>query len=274
MYKVFIAYIIVFFLECCNILSAITIGSVELKFSIIFELYMFLGLLSRFNKFRSILNKVKEIKFLFLMLLLSLIFIINKSYSFESLILTLRIILILSVSFIPFVYNFGQKKITNSFKIIEYCIIIYSFITLFLFIENNHFGTRFFGPMGDTFAWILGVYAVKYFIEKKYFIFALCIIYLIVITGTISALFLSLSAIFLYGLKKRNSKENFLFILLFCLSFFLISSFIPNLIENSSLSNRFNIVGSSTLSSFENNSNFKRYSCLPDQPLGQLKWSA
>ena len=262
MYKVFIAYIIVFFLECCLILTPITIGSIELKFSIIFELYMFVGLLLRFNKFYLILSIIKELKFLFLTLLISLIVIAFKSYFFDSLVLSLRIILILSVSFIPFVFNFKQKKITRSFKIFEICVFIYSLYTLFVFVANGHFGTRFFGPMGDTFAWVIGPFIVKYFIEKKYFRFGFFALYLIIVTGSISSLILSFVAVGLFAIKRMSFNKKIKIILFFCASFLLISFLLPNLIYNSSLYNRFISTGSSGVTNFENNSNYKLISLI------------
>lgn len=257
MYRVFIAYIIVFFLECCSILTPINIGSIELKFSIIFELYMFVGLLSNSNKFYSILNIIKELKILFLTLLFSLIVIVFKSYFLQSLILTLRIILILCVSLIPFVYNFNQKKITFSLKIFENILIIYSFYTLLIFLAEGKFGTRFFGPMGDTFAWILAAFVVKYFIEKKYFRFCFFIIYVMVITGSISALILSFISIGLYSIKNINFRKNIKIILFLIVSYFMVLFLFPNLIYNSSLYNRFGIGMGADTSNFENNSNFK-----------------
>jgi len=260
--RIFIAYIIVFFLECCSILTPITIGPIELKFSIIFELSMFVGLLLRFNKFYSILNGIKEIKFFFLILLFSLIVISFEDYFLKSLILTLRIILILSVSFIPFVYNFNQKKITFSIKIFENSFIIYSFYTLLLFIVENQFGTRFFGPMGDTFAWILGAFIVKNFIEKKYYRFIFYLLILIVVTGSITALALSFFAVSLYSIKRTDFKAKFNIILYLSILILLILIFFPNLIYNSSLLNRFNLSGLSFATNFENNSNFKITSLL------------
>ena len=262
MYRVFIAYIIVFFLECCLVLTPITIGSIELKISIIFELCMLVGLLLRFKKFYSILNIIKELKFLFLILLFSLILIAFKSYFLESLLLTLRIILILSVSFIPFVYNFNQKKITFSIKIFENSLIIYSFYTLLLFIAENHFGTRFFGPMGDTYAWILGAFIVKNFIEKKYFRSGFFVISLIVVTGSIMALVLSFFAVVLYLIKRTDFKEKFKITLYLSILILSVLFFFPTLIYNSSLFNRFNLSGLSNTTNFENNSNFKITSLL------------
>ncbi|MDC0870760.1 hypothetical protein OAP87_05305, partial [Flavobacteriaceae bacterium] len=180
----------------------------------------------------------------------------------ESLLLTLRIILILSVSFIPFVYNFNQKKITFSIKIFENSLIIYSFYTLLLFIAENHFGTRFFGPMGDTYAWILGAFIVKNFIKKKYYRFIFFLLILFVVTGSITALVLSFFAVVLYLIKRTDFKEKFKITLYLGILMLLVLFFFPTLIYNSSLFNRFNLSGLSNTTNFENNSYFKITSLL------------
>jgi len=152
----------------------------------------------------------------------------------------------LTVAFIPSIYKFDTNTLKKNFKIFNIIINGYILYLLFTFFIGNHIGERYFGVMGDSFAWVLSIFCFYEYVNKKWVLFGVYLLILIFVCGSLSAFIFLIFSILFFQIQKGGQLLEIikpisaLLILVFIT--FLIS---PNILTNNAYLARFQIGGKS-----------------------------
>jgi hypothetical protein len=104
--------------------------------------------------------------------------------------------------------------------------------------EYESYGSRYFGFIGDSVAWILSFAVVYFTISKKYFLYNLIAIIALLFTQSLGASFVVVVALFIYYLKSNELRRRPIAILLnvlLLLSILIYTGLLPLLFDRLSV---------------------------------------
>lgn len=261
MKKLFYTYSIVFLLEVMGIVPGIYINqTLDLKITILFEIVFFIASLRKINKVVFMLNRIKGLRLLIGIFIIGFLVTVSTFHFFNSMILSLRLLLILCTAFIPVAFNFSSEDLKLNFRILDKILLVYAVYIFISYFVLGYVGQRYFGPMGDSFPWMLSVFATFSYLNKKYKKSIFYLIIMLAICGSIICSITFVLAVVFNHFKKGEVKKilfraSFLFSLLVLFLFFF-----PNLIFETSIFKRFNYSSSNNITSYENSKGFKEAS--------------